>query len=401
MKHLLKAIVLLFILSSCQRENTNKNISIIEGITNSNYIEKELFLQYIYKDSLYTKPLKIDSNGNFRIELDSINIPTEAILISDTTNYIPKVNINSQFFNKFLFQFGSSSVPVQFGKKIDFKMFIIERGLTKFNIFDSIFNSEINNSALNNELQKLEKRLNPIMQKYNDHKNNGIDITKLEDFSIIDSLSNAYSKIWQERQKTYGNYILENTNSEISLFALKYKDGGINIDILRLYETLSNSVKSSNFGKNIKNGILNYSKRMNKRLSQNDIVPNFNLKDLKKEEIALYDVKSKYILLDFWASWCGPCRKENKLIREFYQDFNKSDFEIVSVSVDDSEEKWKKAMIDDNINWISLWDINKKINDQFGIISYPTNFLLNDKFEVIATNLNAEKLKEKLNELIR
>jgi thiol-disulfide isomerase/thioredoxin len=401
MKYLLKAIILLFILASCQRENTNKNISIIEGITNSNYIEKELFLQYIYKDSLYTKPLKIDSNGSFRIELDSINIPTEAILISDTTNYTPKVNINSQFFNKFLFQFGSSSVPVQFGKKIDFKMFIIERGLIKFNISDSIFNSEINNSALNNELQKLEKNLNPIMQKYNDHKNNGIDITKLEDFSIIDSLSNAYSKIWQERQKTYGNYILENPNSEISLFALKHKDGGINTDILRLYETLSDSVKSSNFGKNIKNGILNYSKRMNKRLSQNDIVPNFNLKDLKKEEIALYDVKSKYILLDFWASWCGPCRKENKLIREFYKDFNKSDFEIVSVSVDDSEEKWKKAMIDDNINWISLWDSNKKINDQFGIISYPTNFLLNDKFEVIATNLNAEKLKEKLNELIR
>lgn len=401
MKYLLKAIVLLFILASCQKENTNKNISIIEGIANSNFIEKELFLQYIYKDSLYTKPLKIDSNGNFSIELDSINIPTEAILISDTTNYTPKVNINSQFFNKFLFQFGSSSVPVQFGKKIDFKMFIIEKGQIQFNISDSIFNSDVDNSALNNELQKLEKSLNPIMQKYNEHKNNGIDITKLEDFTIMDSLSNAYSKIWQARQKTYRNYILENPNSEISLFALKYKDGGINTDILRLYETLSDSVKTSNFGKNIKNEILNYSKRMNKRLSQKDIVPNFNLKDLKKEEIALYDVKSKYIFLDFWASWCGPCRKENKLIREFYQDFNKSDFEIVSVSVDDSEEKWKKAMIDDNINWISLWDENKKINDQFGIISYPTNFLLNNKYEVIATNLNAKKLKEKLNELIK
>ena len=62
MKYLLKAIVLLFILASCQKENTNKNISIIEGIANSNFIEKELFLQYIYKDSLYTKPLKQYSN---------------------------------------------------------------------------------------------------------------------------------------------------------------------------------------------------------------------------------------------------------------------------------------------------------------------------------------------------
>lgn len=401
MKFLLKAIISVLILASCQKENTNKNLSIIQGVANSNYINKELFIQYIYNDSLYTKPFKVDSNGNFRIELDSISVPTEAILTSDTTNYAPKVNINSQFFNKFLFQFGSSSVPVQFGNKIDFKMFILEKGQIEFNISDSIYDSKVDNSALNNELKKFEKSLNPIMQKYNDHKNNGIDITKLEDDTVIDSLSNAYDKIWQERRKIYANYILENPDSETSLFALKYKDGGINPDILRLYETLSDSVKASNFGDNIKNGILNFSKKMNQRLSQNDVVPNFNLKDLSKEEIALYDVKSKYILLDFWASWCGPCRKENKLIGKFYNDFNRSDFKIVAISVDYSEEKWKKAMIDDNINWVSLWDENKKINDQFGIVSYPTNFLLNNRFEIIATNLNSEKLKEKLNELLK
>lgn len=401
MKFLLKAIISVLILASCQKENTNKNLSIIQGVAISNYINKELFIQYIYNDSLYTKPLKVDSNGNFRIELDSVSVPTEAILTSDTTNYTPKVNINSQFFNKFFFQFGSSSVPVNYGKKIDFKMFIIDNGHIEFNNSDSIYNSKIDNSALNNDLQKFEKSLNPIMQQYNEHTNNGIDITKLEDDTVIDSLNNAYGKIWQERRKIYLNYILENPDSEISLFALKYIAGGINTDILRLYETLSDSVKASSFGENIKKGILNYSKRMSKRPSLNDVVPNFNLKDLSKKQIALYDVKSKYILLDFWASWCGPCRKENKLIGKFYNDYNRSDFEIVAISVDESEEKWKKAMIDDNINWISLWDENKKINDQFGIVSYPTNFLLNNRFEIIATNLNSEKLKEKLNELLK
>ena len=401
MKLILKTALLLLFLVSCQHEQKNKSISIIEGITNSKFNNKELFLQYIFNDTLITKSFKIDSIGKFKIELNKINVPTEAIILSDTNNYTPKVKINSQFFNKFLFQFGSNSVPVQFGKKIDYKMFIIEKGLIKFNILDSIYNSNIDNSTFNHELQKFEKSLNDVMQKYNDYKSNGIDITTIEDFKIMDSLSKVYSKIWKERKIAYSDYIRENPNSEISLFALKYEYGGINMEVLRQYETLNDIVKKSDFGKSLKNQMVNYSKRINKRLSINDVVPNFKLKNSNQLEIAIYNVKSKYILLDFWASWCGPCRKENKSIRKFYNDLNKSDFQVIGVSVDDSESKWKEALKEDNINWISLWDENKKINDQFGIVSYPTNYLLNDKFEIIDSDINAEKLKEKLKQLLK
>ncbi|NRB84900.1 MAG: TlpA family protein disulfide reductase [Winogradskyella sp.] len=333
--------------------------------------------------------------------MDSIRVPTEAIITNDTTNFAPKVNINNQFFNKFLFQFGSNSVPVQFGKKIDFKMFILEKGSVNVNISDSIYNSKIEISKLNTELEKFENSLNSTMKKYNDHKNNGIDITKLEDFKIIDSLSNAYTAIWSERQRVYGNYILANPNSEISLFALKYQYGGINTDVVRLYETLGDSVKSSDFGKTLKNGITAFKKRIKKRLSQNDIVENFKLKDINQNEVSLYNIKSKYILLDFWASWCGPCRKENKNISKYYDNFQESNFQIVGVSVDNNRENWEKALADDKVNWISLWDADKKINDQFGIVSYPTNYLLDSDYKIIDSNLNAEKLKSKLNELLK
>lgn len=401
MKDILIYTSLVFLFLGCQLEKDIESISVIEGSTLSDFSNKTLYLQYIYKDSLLTKLIKVNSHGKFNIGLDSINVPTEAILTNDTTNYTPKVGLNYQFFNKFLFQFGSSSVPVQFGKKMDFKMFIIGRGILNIDISDSIYNCNIANSKLNSELEKLSYRLNPVMKKYNSHKNNGIDITKLEDIKIIDSLSKSYSDIWSERQKVYGNYVMENPKSEISLFALKYQYGGINTDIVRLYETLDDSVKSSYLGKTLQNGINAFTRRMKKRLSQNDIVKNFKLNDINQKDVSLYDVKSKYILLDFWASWCGPCRKENKAISKYYHDFKKSDFQIVGVSVDDSREKWEKALADDNVNWISLWDADKKINNEFGIVSYPTNFLLNSDFKIIDSNLNAEKLKDKLTELIK
>lgn len=400
MKYLLKITAFFLLFSSCQKENQNqnKNIAIVEGATSADFKNQEFFLQYIQDDSLFTKSIKVDSDGKFKIELDSIDIPKEAILISDTTNYTPKVNANSLFYNKFLFQFGSPSVPALYDNKIDFKMFLLEEGRIQIKIQDSIYNSSIGNSQLNDELIKLEKKLHPVMNKYNDHTNSGIDITKIQDFKIIDSLTNAYSNIWQERKNIYAEYILQNPHSQVSLFALKYTYGGVNVDVVRLYETLGDSVKATGFG--LEKSIVSFYERMNKQLTVKSVVPNFKLKDVNEEEIALYDIKSKFILLDFWASWCAPCRKENKIISEFYDAFEKSDFQMVAVSVDDKEEKWKKAIIEDKANWISLWDEDKKINDEFGVVSYPTNFLLNDKFEVVATQLKAEELQEQLRELL-
>jgi peroxiredoxin len=131
-----------------------------------------------------------------------------------------------------------------------------------------------------------------------------------------------------------------------------------------------------------------------------DTIENFTLPNQDGKQISLNDIKSKYILIDFWASWCTPCRKQSKAISQFYSDYNKEDFQIVGISVDKDKNKWLKAIKEDNVQWISLIDSKNVINDKLGVSSYPTSFLLNSDFEIIDMDLDSEKLRERLKQLL-
>ncbi len=132
----------------------------------------------------------------------------------------------------------------------------------------------------------------------------------------------------------------------------------------------------------------------------NDVLENFKLRDAAGNEVSLYEVNSKYILIDFWASWCIPCRMENQKIAKYYSQYKITDFQIVGISIDESKEKWLSALKEDNVGWISLCDPDKKINDRFGVNAYPTNFLLDGDFKVIDRNLNSKSLLKRLNKLL-
>jgi peroxiredoxin len=139
-----------------------------------------------------------------------------------------------------------------------------------------------------------------------------------------------------------------------------------------------------------------YQKIKNTAIGQ--LAPTFSAPDTSGHNRHLEDFRGKYVLLDFWASWCAPCRAENPKWVEFYYQINKAEFEILGISVDEDEERWKKAIVMDQLPWtnVSLLEGWSNISDQYGVKAVPQNFLIDPSGKIIAKNISVDELQELL-----
>ena len=126
------------------------------------------------------------------------------------------------------------------------------------------------------------------------------------------------------------------------------------------------------------------------------VAPNFTLPTPEGKEIALYEVKGKLKIIDFWASWCGPCRMENPNMVKLYNDFKEKGLVVVSVSLDEKKDKWEEAIKKDGLTWLHLSDLKGWQGDvvkMYNIDAVPTILVLDENNRIIAKNLRGEKLR--------
>lgn len=206
-----------------------------------------------------------------------------------------------------------------------------------------------------------------------------------------------------ERKAQEIAFIRSHSDYMVSVDALKDAVGYLPDDI-RIYDKLFNGlakkVRASKDGVALKRTIDGF---MMVRIGV--AAPLFTSSDTSGNALNLKDLRGKYVLLDFWASWCGPCREENPNVVKAYEQFKDKGFTVLGISLDKSDKRdaWVKAIKEDGLVWDQVSDLkfwNSPVAQLYSIRSIPQNFLLDPQGKIVAANLRGEALLQKLQELI-
>ena len=280
----------------------------------------------------------------------------------------------------------------------------VDKGEFEINSKDSIAKAVITGSKINDDNKKLLAQLKPLIEqakkiKADEEKASAAQQNTAE---FQNAMQAKHKELQVEQKATLKIFILSNPDSYLSLLAL-YSVAGPSPDpseVDPLYNSLSDRLKATETAKNLKKSLDGL-----RNTAIGVTAPDFTQSDVNGAPVKLSSFRGKYVLLDFWASWCGPCRQENPNVVKAYNKFKDKNFTIVGVSLDRPNGKadWLKAIQNDGLSWTQVSDLkfwNNEAVKLYGIRAIPQNFLIGPDGKIVGRNLRGDELNKKLASLL-
>jgi peroxiredoxin len=289
-------------------------------------------------------------------------------------------------------------------------IFFLEQGRLVFTSPDSLKNAQVGGTPLTDTWRALQTAEEPIQRQLTAVEKKLQAATPAQSLPVKKDLQARRTTLLRERTRLDSAFVRTHPTSFISLTVVNRlsKEPQNAALVQALLPTLSPVVFDSPRAEALRTAIQQTVLGIKPKtaLAVGEMAPDFTQATPDGRQVSLTDYRGKYVLVDFWASWCGPCRHENPNLTKVYHAYKNKNFDVLGVSLDEAggRAKWMKAIQDDHLPWTQVSDLKgwqNKVATAYFIEAIPQNFLVDPTGKIIALNLRGDELPKALAQLVR